>query len=184
MKKIFLFVLVACFCCSCNTKVDDYAEENVVYSVGGVDFGESIDDVAYVISCKSSAILESNTHSLMYRNTEIGGHNYDYATFYFTSRRGLVSVKLQDVFKASEESKALRTFESVKSQYESKYTNMQQTKDEEDCQVYACGSYIDGYDYLPITISYMKSTDDGDTKYYVLVEYYSARSKNLFNDEI
>ena len=45
--------------------------------------------------------------------------------------------------------------------------------------------YIDGYDYLPILISFQKSlSKGGDIMYYVQVDYYTHRKDNLYDDEI
>jgi hypothetical protein len=76
-------------------------------------------------------------------------------------------------------------FESVKGQYERKYTNLTLLADDEDLKGYQCGAYIDGYDYLPILISFQKSlSKGGDIMYYVQVDYYNHRTDNLYDDEI
>ena len=76
-------------------------------------------------------------------------------------------------------------FESITSQYERKYSNFAQVKDEIDFKAYKCGAYIDGYDYIPIIISFQKSlSQGGDIMYYVQVDYYHNRRESLYDDEI
>lgn len=162
----------------------DYAEENKVYGVGGVKFGDSKQTVKSVIISKSDKQLEEDSHSVMFKNTKIGGATYDYTTFYFSSNQ-LVSVNLQCAFYSWRKEEALMKFESVKSQYERKYTNMTLLKDEDDLKAYSCGAYIEDYDYLPILISFTKSlSKGGDIMYYVKVDYYIYRIDQLYDDEI
>ena len=76
-------------------------------------------------------------------------------------------------------------FESIKGQYERKYTNLTQFADDEDLKGYQCGAFIDGYDYPPILISFQKSlSKGGDIMYYVQVDYYHLRTDTLYDDEI
>lgn len=162
----------------------DYAEENKVYGVGGVKFGDSKQSVKSVMLSKSDRIVDEDAHSITFAETTIGGSTYDFAVFYFASDQ-LVSVNLQDAFYSWRKEEALMQFERVKSQYGRKYTNMTLLKDEEDLKGYNCGAYIDGYDYLPILISFTKSlSKGGDIMYYVQVEYYRHRTDNLYDDEI
>ena len=162
----------------------DFAEENKVYGVAGVKFGDSKTSVKNVIYTKSDRIVNEDTHSITFRNTRIGGITYDFAIFYFASNQ-LVSVNLQNAFYSWRKEEALMQFESVKSQYARKYSNLQLLKDEEDLKGYNCGAYIDGYDYLPILISFQKSlSQGGDIMYYVEVDYYHHRKSTLYDDEI
>ncbi len=162
----------------------DYAEENKVYGVGGVKFGDSKAYVKSVILSKSERILSEDAHSVTFGDTKIGGVTYDYTTFYFSANQ-LVSVNLQDAFYSWRKEEALMQFENVKSQYGRKYTNMTLLKDEDDLKAYICGAYIDGYDYLPIIISFQKAlSKGGDIMYYVQVDYYIYRKDNLYDDEI
>jgi hypothetical protein len=58
-------------------------------------------------------------------------------------------------------------------------------KDDDELKAYNCGAYIDGYDYLPILITFQKSLSrGGDIMYYVQVDYYIHRTDNLYDDEI
>lgn len=162
----------------------DYAEENKVYGVGGVKFGDSKAYVKSVMYSKSDILLEEDAHSMLFTDVKIGGVTYDFARFYFSSNK-LVSVNFQSAFHSWRKEETLMKFESIKSQYERKYSNLTELKDEEDLKVYQCGAYIDGYDYLPILISFQKSlSKGGDIMYYVVVEYYSHRTVNLYDDEI
>lgn len=162
----------------------DYAEENKVYGVAGVKFGDSKQAVKSVILYKSESLVDEDAHSIIFAKTRIGGATYDYATFYFSANQ-LVSVNLQDAFYSWRKEEALMQFENVKSQYERKYSNLTELKDEEDLKGYNCGAYIDGYDYKPILISFQKSlSKGGDIMYYVQVDYYNHRTDNLYDDEI
>lgn len=160
------------------------AEENKVYGVGGVKFGDSKASVKSVIYSKSSQLVEEDAHSILFTDVKIGGVTYDFARFYFSSDQ-LVSVNLQNAFYSWRKEEALMKFESIKSQYGRKYTNMTLLKDEEDLKGYNCGAYIDGYDYLPILISFQKLlSKGGEIMYYVQVDYYHHRTDNLYDDEI
>lgn len=162
----------------------DYAEENKVYGVGGVKFGDSKASVKSVILPKSDRVVNEDAHSITFGETTIGGVTYDFAIFYFSSNQ-LVAVNLQSAFYSWRKEEALMKFESIKSQYERKYTNLTLLKDEEELKGYNCGAYIDGYDYLPILISFQKSlSKGGDIMYYVQVDYYNHRIDNLYDDEI
>lgn len=162
----------------------DFAEENKVYGVAGVKFGDSRVSVKNVISTKSDRIVDEDAHSITFRDTRIGGVTYDFAIFYFVSNQ-LVSVNLQSAFYSWRKEEALMQFENIKSQYARKYSNLQLLKDEEDLKGYNCGAYIDGYDYLPILISFQKSlSQGGDIMYYVEVDYYRHRKSTLYDDEI
>lgn len=162
----------------------DYAEENKVHGVGGVKFGDFRQSVKSVMLSKSARLIEEDSHSIVFKDTKIGGATYDYATFYFSANQ-LVSVNLQDAFYSWRKEEALMQFENVKSQYERKYSNLTELKDEEDLKGYNCGAYIDGYDYKPILISFQKSlSNGGDIMYYVQVDYYIHRKDNLYDDEI
>lgn len=162
----------------------DYAEENKVYGVGGVKFGDSRAYVKSVMYTKSDRLIEEDAHSVLFGDVKIGGVTYDFARFYFSSDK-LVSVNLQSAFYSWRKEEALMKFESIKSQYERKYTNMTLLKDEDDLKAYSCGAYIDGYDYLPIIISFQKAlSKGGDIMYYVQVDYYIHRKDNLYDDEI
>lgn len=162
----------------------DFAEENKVYGVAGVKFGDSKESVKNVISTKSDRIVHEDTHSITFCDTRIGGITYDFAIFYFASNQ-LVSVNLQNAFYSWRKEEALMQFENIKSQYARKYSNLQLLKDEEDLKGYNCGAYIDGYDYRPILISFQKSlSQGGDIMYYVEVDYYHHRKSTLYDDEI
>lgn len=162
----------------------NFAEENKVYGVGGVKFGDSKASVKSVILSKSERIVSEDAHSITFRDTKIGGVTYDFATFYFSSNQ-LISVNLQDAFDSWRKEEALMKFKSIKDQYGRKYSNLTELKDEEDLKGYQCGAFIDGYDYLPIIISFEKSLSrGGDIMYYVLVDYYDNRRESLYDDEI
>lgn len=162
----------------------DYAEENKVYGVGGVKFGDSKAYVKSVMYSKSDRLLEEDAHSVLYSDVKIGGVTYDFARFYFSSDQ-LISVNLQSAFYSWRKEEALMKFESIKDQYGRKYSNLTELKDEEDLKIYQCGAFIDGYDYMPILISFQKSlSKGGDIMYYVQVEYYIHRTVNLYDDEI
>jgi hypothetical protein len=162
----------------------DYAEENKVYGVAGVKFGDSKTSVKSVIYSKSSRLVEEDAHSMLFTDVKIGGVTYDYARFYFSSNQ-LISVNLQSAFYSWRKEEALMMFEGIKDQYGRKYSNLKELKDEEDLKGYNCGAYIDGYDYMPILISFQKSlSKGGDIMYYVLVDYYHHRTDNLYDDEI
>ena len=163
----------------------DYKEENKVYGVAGVKFGDSRETVRKTISSKANQLLESDAHSLNYYKVKIGGMTYDYATFYFSGAKGLVSVNMQSSFYSWREEEALLAFENVKSQYSRKYTNFKVVKDDRDKKVCACGAFIEGYDYIPIIITFQKSLSrGGDIMYYVQIDYYHARRNGMYDDEI
>ena len=162
----------------------EFAEKNKVYGVGGVKFGDSKQSVKSVMLSKSDRIVDEDAHSITFAETTIGRVTYDFAVFYFASNQ-LVSVNLQDAFYSWRKEEALMQFESVKSQYERKYGNLKELKDEEDLKGYNCGAFIDGYDYLPILISFQKSlSQGGEIMYYVQVDYYHNRRESLYDDEI
>lgn len=163
----------------------NYAEENKVLGVAGVKFGDSRETVRKIISSKANQLLESDAHSLNYYKVKIGGATYDYATFYFSGAKGLVSVNMQSSFYSWRKEEALIAFENVKSQYSRKYTNFKVVKDEKDEKVCTCGAFIEGYDYIPIIITFQKSLSrGGDIMYYVQVDYYHARRSGMYDDEI
>lgn len=162
----------------------DYCEKNKVYGVAGVKFGDDRETVRRTIGTKSDRLLDSDTHMLQYYETKIGGTTYEYATFYFIQGK-LVSVYLQEPFYSWKKEEALMFFESVKSQYERRYSNFKVFTDEEDDKFCACGAFVDDYDYRPITISFEKSlSKGGDIMYYIIVSYYGMKKRNLYDDEI
>lgn len=187
MKKIIsIFVALFVVTTMMANVVDslNYAEKNKVYGVAGVKFGDSKQNVKNVILTKSKGISSEDSHCTTFYDVSVGGRIYDYATFYFSANQ-LVSVNLQDAFYSWRKEEALMQFENVKSQYERKYSNLTELKDEEDLKGYNCGAYIDGYDYKPILISFQKSlSKGGDIMYYVQVDYYNHRTDNLYDDEI
>jgi hypothetical protein len=162
----------------------DYAEENKVYGVGGVKFGDSKAYVKSVMYSKSDRVLEEDAHSVLYSDVKIGGVTYDFARFYFSSDQ-LISVNLQSAFYSWRKEEALMKFESIKDQYGRKYSNLKELKNDDDLKGYNCGAFIDGYDYKPILISFQKLlSKGGDIMYYVQVDYYESRTDNLYDDEI
>lgn len=167
-----------------NSNDPNYSEENKVYGVAGVKFGDSRETVRKVIGAKSERLSDYDSHSLSYYKTQIGGTTYDFATFYFKQGK-LVSVNLQKPFNSWKQEEALMFLESVKSQYERRYSNFRGKTLEEDNKFYLCGAYIDGYDYPPISISFEKSlSQGGNIMYYVIIDYYYMRRKGLYDDEI
>lgn len=163
----------------------DFAEENKVTGVAGVKFGDSRENVRKVVSAKAQQLLESDAHSLNYYKVKIGGVTYDYATFYFTAGKGLVSVNLQSSFYSWREEEAKMAYESVVSQFSRKYTNFKVLKDEPDEKASSCGAFIDGYDYKPILITFQKALSrGGEIMYYIQVDYYHARKAGMYDDEI
>lgn len=163
----------------------NYAEENKVYGVAGVKFGDSMESVRKIISSKADKLLESDSHSLTYYKVKIGGMTYDYAIFYFSGTQGLVSVNMESSFYSWRKEEALLAFESVKTQYSRKYTNFSVIQDKRDEKVCVCGAFIDGYDYVPIIITFQKSLSrGGDMMYYVQVDYYYDRRDKMYDDEI
>lgn len=163
----------------------DYAKENKVTGVAGVKFGDSRETVRKTIFTKADKILESDAHSLNYYKVKIGGVTYDFATFYFSGAKGLVSVNMQSSFYSWRKEEAKMAYESVKAQYSRKYTNFKVIKDDPEEKACTCGAFIDGYDYAPIIITFQKSLSrGGDIMYYVEVDYYHARRKGMYDDEI
>lgn len=162
----------------------NYCEKNRVYGVAGVKFGDNRETVRRIIGLKSDRLLDSDSHTLQYYNTTIGGTIYEHTTFYFANGK-LVSVDLQKPFFSWRKEEALMAFENIKSQYERKYSNLKMTTDKDEEKYCLCGAYIDGYDYPPIFISFQKSlSKGGDIMYYVGVSYYVARTEHLYDDEI
>ena len=163
----------------------DYAEVNKVTGVAGVKFGDSKEYVKRVMSSKNYRLLDSDDHSILYIDARIGGTTYDFARFYFKSGEGLVAVNLQKAFYDWKKEEAEMCLKNIVSLYGGKYTNLEKIKDEEDSKLYKCGSYIDGYKYPPIFISFSKSLSrGGNIMYYVQVDYYEMRIKTLYDDEI
>lgn len=163
----------------------DYKEENKVYGVAGVKFGDDMATVRKVIAPKSDRLVDSDAHMLTYYKTKIGGLTYDYATFYFMQGKGLVSVNLQNAFYSWKKEEAEMAYEVIIAQFKRKYSNLQVRKDERDEKMSTCGAYIDGYAYPPIIITFQKSlSKGGDIMYYVTVSYYEMRKENLYDDEI
>ena len=163
----------------------NYAEENKVLGVAGVKFGDGRETVRKTIISKADKILESDEHSLKYYKVKIGGMTYDYVTFYFSGANGLVSVNIQSSFYSWREEEAKMAYESVMNQYSRKYTNFKVIKDDPEEKVSTCGAFIDGYDYAPIIISLQKLLSrGGDIMYYVQIDYYHARRKSIYDDEI
>lgn len=167
-----------------NSDNPNYSEENKVYGVAGVKFGDSRETVRKVIGAKSEKLSDYDSHSLSYYKTQIGGTTYDFATFYFKQGK-LVSVNLQKPFYSWRKEEALMFLENVKSQYERRYSNFRTMTDEEEAKIYLCGAYIDGYNYLPISISFEKSlSKGGNIIYYVTIDYYYMQRVSLYDDEI
>jgi hypothetical protein len=163
----------------------NYSEENKVTGVAGVKFGDSREIVRKVITAKAEQLLESDMYSLNFYKVKIGGLTYDYATFYFAPGKGLISVNLQSSFYSWQEEEAEMVYEGLTTQYGRKYTNLKVLADEPEEKASACGAYVDDYDYLPIIISLRKSLSrGGDIRYYVQVDYYSARRESMYDDEI
>lgn len=167
------------------SELPDYKEENKVYGVAGVKFGDDMETVRRVIAPKSERLSDYDAHTLTYYRTKIGGSTYDFATFYFMQGNGLVSVSLQNAFHSWKKEEAELAYEGIISQYKRKYSNFKVFKDESDVKVCTCGAFIDGYDYPPIFITFEKSlSKGGDIMYYVTVSYYEMRNSNLYDDEI
>lgn len=166
-------------------ELPDYKEENKVYGVAGVKFGDDMATVKRVIAPKSEKLTDSDSHTLTYYKTKIGGSTYDFATFYFMQGKGLVSVNLQNAFYSWKKEEAEMAYEGIISQFKRRYSNFQVRQDERDEKMCTCGAYIDGYDYPPIIITFQKSlSKGGDIMYYVMVSYYEMRKANLYDDEI
>lgn len=162
----------------------DYCEKNKVYGVAGVKFGDDRETVRRIIAPKSDRMLDSESNTLEYYKTIVGGTTYQYATFYFIQGR-LAAAFFYQPFALWEKEEALMFLSSVKSQYEKKYSNMRTITDEDNEKLYACGAYIDDYNYLPIIIQFKKAINKGNKiMYYVIVSYYQMRTNNLYNDEI
>lgn len=162
----------------------NFSEENKVYGVAGVKFGDDKETVRKTIAPKSVRFLRSDSRTLEFYKTKIGGITYDYTTFYFMQGK-LVSVDLSMPFYSWQKEEALMFYEGIKSQYERRYSNLKVIKDEYDKKLCTCGAFIDGYDYPPIFISFKKSlSKGGDIMYYVGVSYYFARTEHLYDDEI
>ena len=163
----------------------DYAEENKVTGVAGVKFGDGREYVRKVIYDKAQKLLDSDSHSLKYYKVKVGGLTYDFATFYFAPGKGLVSVNLQSSFFSWRKEEAIMAYENVVSQYKHKYTNFKVIKDEPEQKASACGAYIEGYNSLPILITFHKGLSrGGDIMYYVQVDYYHSRTDGMYDDEI
>ncbi len=167
------------------SQLPDYSEENKVYGVGGVKFGDDMVAVRRVIASKSDRLSDSDSHTLTYYKTKIGGSTYDFASFYFIQGKGLVSVTLQNAFYSWRKEEAEMAYEGVISQFKRKYSNFKVRQDEVDDKMCTCGAYVDGYDYPPIIITFQKSlSKGGDIMYYVMVTYYEMRRSNMYDDEI
>ena len=163
----------------------DYKEENKVYGVAGVKFGDDMATIRKVIAPKSEKLSDSDAHTLTYYKTKIGGSTYDFSTFYFMQGKGLVSVNLRNAFYSWRKEEAEMAYESIVSQFKRKYSNFRVRQDERDEKMCTCGAFIDGYDYPPIIITFQKSlSKGGDIMYYVMVSYYEMRKANLYDDEI
>lgn len=166
-----------------NDNSIDYAEENKVYGVAGVKFGDNKESVKRIILTKSENIVESDAHHMTFGKVKVGGLIYTYGEFYFLQGKGLVAVSLSKVFKSWQEEEAKVFYENIVSQYKGKYTNF---KENQDGDYAFCGAYMEDYkDMLPIVISRKKSLSrGGDMMYYVEVSYYIQRLSGLYNDEI
>lgn len=166
-------------------QLPDYSEENKVYGVGGVKFGDDMTTVRRIISAKSDRLSDSDSHTLIYYKTKIGGSTYDFSSFYFIQGKGLVSVTLQNAFHSWRKEEAEMAYEGVTSQFKRKYSNFKVRQDEGDEKMCTCGAFIDDYDYPPIIITFQKSlSKGGDIMYYVMVTYYEIRKSNMYDDEI
>lgn len=162
----------------------NFSEENKVYGVAGVKFGDDKETIRKTIAPKSDRLLDSDPHMLQYYRTKIGGIIYDYATFYFIQGK-LVSATFQKPFYSWRKEEALMAYEDVKSQYARKYSNLKVLQNEYDEKLCVCGAFTDGYDYKPISIAFNKSlSKGGDIMYYVIVSYYQMRMTDLYSDEI
>lgn len=188
MKKIIsIFVALFVVTTMMANVVDslNYAEKNKVYGVAGVKFGDSKQSVKNVILTKSKGISSEDSHCITFYDVSVGGRIYDYAKFYFTEERGLVSVDLQCGFDEPYREEALERFDNVKSQFARKYGNLNLFVDKEDYKAYECGAFIDGYRYLPIVISFQRSLSvAGEFRYYIQVQYYKQNIVGLYDDEI
>ena len=159
-------------------------DDNKVTGIAGVKFGDSKASVKKVIDAKADKLLESDAHSINYCGVKIGGIDYDYAKFFFSAEKGLVSVNLQKPFYSWQEEEAILTYESLKAQYSRKYTNLKVRKDEKDAKICACGIGIDG-SIFPIFITLSKGVSHGGSiMYYVQVDYYYRNRSSMYDDEI
>jgi hypothetical protein len=188
MKKIIsIFVALFVVTTMMANVVDSlsYAEKNKVYGVAGVKFGDSKQSVKNVILTKSDGISSEDSHCITFCKVSVGGRKYDYAEFYFTEERGLVSVDLQCGFDEPYKEEALERFDNVLSQFERKYGNIRCYYAEEDYTAYDCGAYIEGYPYRPIDISFQRSLSvGGEFRYYIHVQYYQQNVVGIYDDEI
>lgn len=163
----------------------DFDEANAVKGVAGVKFGDDIATVRKAISPKAKMLIDSDSHTLMYRDIKVGGMTYDFGTFYFAQGKGLVAVNFQDAFYSWKKEEAMMAYEGVISSYQRKYSNLKVVKDDTDDKLATCGAYDKDYDYPPIVISLNKSlSKGGDIMYYVMVSYYEMKRSTLFDDEI
>lgn len=162
----------------------DYSEENKVYGVAGVKFGDDKETVRKIIALKSERFLSTDAHTLRYYKTQIGGIAYDYASFYFIQEK-LVAVDLQKPFYSWQNEEALMNFETVKYLYERKYSNFKMIKDEYEEKSATCGVHMNGDNYPPITIIYSKSISrGGQLMYYIIVSYYGMKIVDIYNKDI
>lgn len=165
-------------------KDPNYSEENKVYGVAGVKFGDDKETVRRIIAPKSDRLLDSDTNTLEYYKTRVGGTTYQYANFCFIQGK-LATAFFDQPFALWEKEEALMFLSSIKSQYEKKYSNMRTITDEDNEKLYACGAYMDDYNYLPILIQFKKAMNQGNKiMYYVIVSYYQMRTNNFYDDEI
>ena len=163
MKRFYLIVMAMFSALSISAETSivgndpNFSEENKVYGVAGVKFGDDREIVRKVIAAKSERLLDSDEHMLLYNRTNIGGCTYEGATFYFLQGK-LVSATFQQPFYSWRKEEARMCYEGIKSQYANKYSNLKVLKDEYEEKVCACGAFIEGYDYPPYFYRIQKIT--------------------------
>ena len=167
-----------------------YDPKNKVESVAGCKFNTECNDAIYFFNNKYGRYYEKDSHTATYTDINFAGQTLDFMILYFkhndkSNRNEFCSIEFQKVFKLDEYERAKMCYEYFKEIYSDKYSNGFESNFEE--YGYWCGMINHDYDdsVPPIHLSLTKSTSrGGDEHYYLIIEYYSLNTENLYKDDI
>ena len=165
----------------------NYDETNAVKSVAGCVFGDSRQDVIAKFRSKADDMIDSNAHSVLFKDVSFGGQHFKRGILYFINDK-FVACTFESEFYTFRYEEAKATYDVICSQYNRKYTNGVSVSSETDDMLSTYGMLQDDYEngkIPPIIIHLQKSVSrGGDMYYYVSVSYFIERLKTMYDDEI
>lgn len=166
MKRILLSIFCVCSICCYSQNL----------SVAGVSLGDEYSRVESLLEYRYGTTFSKEHNEICYYEINIGGINYDSASFDFIYRsatrdRRLNGVFLSSHFKLSELEQAKRYRDRIAELYAKKYYDMESLNNDDGFKIYRCALNADR-EFFMILISLKKSVSKGgDTFYYVTVSY-------------